>query len=105
MPAGPALAAYTCHISVAGNGKTYAGYYSGETTQPASSGVSNAGIEAQCLLRERGLYHDTIDGRWGPNSKAAAKEFQEEMNSIGAGLTEDGLVGPKTWPYLRIYAF
>jgi hypothetical protein len=34
----------------------------------------------------------TIDGKYGPKSKAATIEFQKQQ-----GLAADGIVGPKTW--------
>ena len=101
FPASPAAAAYTCHLSVR-TGWGYAGYYSGVTVQPSSSGVSNAGIEAQCLLKAYGYSPGTIDGVFGPNSRAKAKLFQQHMNlAFDAGLDEDGKVGKDTWPWLR----
>jgi hypothetical protein len=104
LPANPAAAAYTCHISVS-DGWTYAGYYSGTTVQPSTTGVSAAGIEAQCLLRNHGYSVGTIDGVFGSQSQAAAKAFQRKMNGapVHAGLTVDGKVGPQTWPLLRAF--
>ncbi|MFF3755255.1 peptidoglycan-binding protein [Streptomyces sp. NPDC002018] len=103
--AGPAVAqAYTCHYSESG-AYTYAGYYSGNTVIPSSSGVSSAGIEAQCLLREAGFNPGTIDGVFGTNSKAAAREFQARVNDRAGYhvLDVDGIVGSATWPELRYY--
>lgn len=103
LPATAASAAtYTCHNSIGSDYYWYAGYYSGVTIQPSSSGVSSAGIEAQCLLKHYGYNPGTIDGVFGSTSRAAAKKFQSDMNDIfGAGLTEDGKIGPKSWPLLR----
>ncbi|MFI1568806.1 peptidoglycan-binding protein [Streptomyces sp. NPDC020490] len=96
--------AYTCHYTVSG-GKAYAGYYSGNTVIPSSTGVSSAGIEAQCLLKRAGFDPGTIDGVFGTNSKAAAKKFQTLMNNaFGYAIAIDGIVGSETWPALRWYA-
>ncbi|MEU5718667.1 peptidoglycan-binding domain-containing protein [Streptomyces sp. NPDC020403] len=96
--------AYTCHYSVSA-GKAYAGYYSGNTVIPSSTGVSSAGIEAQCLLKRAGFDPGTIDGVFGTNSKAAAKKFQTMMNNAyGYNIAIDGIVGSDTWPALRWYA-
>jgi len=102
-PATTAFAAYSCTIDISGSTNyMYAGYYAGTTVQPSSSSVSSAGIEAQCLLRARGYNPGTVDGVFGSNSQDAAKAFQRRMNSAySAGLTVDGKVGPRTWPYLR----
>ncbi|GAA3389091.1 peptidoglycan-binding domain-containing protein [Cryptosporangium minutisporangium] len=101
LPSSPAAAAYTCRYSERGI-YAYAGYYSGNTVQPSSTGVSNAGIEAQCLLKAYGYSPGTIDGIFGTNSRAKAKAFQRHMNlAFDAGLVEDGKVGPATWPWLR----
>ncbi|WP_305140143.1 peptidoglycan-binding domain-containing protein, partial [Thomasclavelia cocleata] len=37
----------------------------------------------------------TLDGIFGENTKKAVKVFQKNR-----GLTEDGIVGPKTWEWL-----
>ncbi|WP_139131366.1 peptidoglycan-binding domain-containing protein [Streptomyces griseus] len=96
--------AYTCHYSVSAD-KAYAGYYSGNTVIPSSTGVSSAGIEAQCLLKRAGFDPGTIDGVFGTNSKAAAKKFQTMMNNaFGYNIAIDGIVGSDTWPALRWYA-
>ncbi|MEV4972179.1 peptidoglycan-binding domain-containing protein [Streptomyces scopuliridis] len=103
--AGPAVAqAYTCHYSESGL-YTYAGYYRGMTVIPSSTGVSNAGIEAQCLLREAGFSPGTIDGVFGVKSKAAARAFQAHVNDrVGSHVLDvDGIVGSETWPELRYY--
>ncbi|MGW2209331.1 peptidoglycan-binding domain-containing protein [Streptomyces sp. NPDC001781] len=96
--------AYVCHYSVSG-GKAYAGYYSGNTVIPSSTGVSSSGIEAQCLLKRAKFDPGTIDGVFGTNSKAAAKRFQTLMNNaFGYNIAIDGTVGQETWPALRWYA-
>lgn len=103
--AGPAVAqAYTCHYTESSNGDWYAGHYGGSTVIPSSTGVSSAGIEAQCLLKKSGRFDPgTIDGVFGPNSRAAAREFQEYINDWAERpmLVVDGIVGPKTWYFLR----
>ncbi|GAA0222481.1 peptidoglycan-binding domain-containing protein [Cryptosporangium japonicum] len=102
LPASAASAAYSCDYDISASGYWYAGHYAGTTVQPSATGVSAAGIEAQCLLKYRGYNPGTIDGVFGSNSRAAALAFQKRMNSAHrAGLTEDGKVGSKTWPYLR----
>ncbi|TQS46096.1 peptidoglycan-binding domain-containing protein [Cryptosporangium phraense] len=101
-PATTASAAYQCDMVESANGTVYAGYYTGNTIQPSSTGVSDAGIEAQCILRYKGFNPGTIDGVFGSNSRAAALAFQKKMNrDHHAGLTEDGKVGKNTWPWLR----
>ncbi|MDX3855223.1 peptidoglycan-binding domain-containing protein [Streptomyces sp. AK02-01A] len=104
--AGPAptasAATYSCsntHIS----GNTWqAGYYSGMTVIPSKTGVSAAGIEAQCILKSRGYNPGTIDGVFGPNSREAMRQLQHAANSYNAGLDEDGMPGPLSWGYLRV---
>lgn len=98
--------AYSCNVTSTGwapGDKYYAGYYSGNTVQPSSTSVSAAGKEAQCLLEYKGYDVGTVDGIFGTNSKAAAKKFQTRVNELCGSntLDVDGLVGPKTWPYLR----
>ena len=88
-----------------GLGEEFAGYYSGSTVQPSPTGVTAAGIEAQCLLLRSGFSPGPIDGIFGPMSQTAAMHFQSRVDSACQGvLATDGLVGPKTWPWLRWYA-
>ncbi|KAF4405864.1 peptidoglycan-binding domain-containing protein [Streptomyces lycii] len=97
-------AAYTCDVERSGN--TYqAGYYSGRTITPSTRSVSAAGIEAQCILKHRGYDPGTVDGVFGPNSQAAMKELQRDVNDSGAGLVVDGLPGPKSWGWLRVFGW
>lgn len=95
-------ATYTCHYDQGANNYVYASYYFGTTIQPSSSGLSQAGIEAQCVLKYRGYNPGTVDGVFGTNSQSAARKFQKRINALyHVGLDEDGKVGPQTWPYLR----
>lgn len=97
-----AAAAYPCNVSVSSTGRLSAGYYSGTTVVPSSSQVTSAGKEAQCLLQYHGHNPGTIDGIFGRNSQAAAEKFQSTVNyACDTNLTEDGKVGPQTWPHLR----
>jgi peptidoglycan hydrolase-like protein with peptidoglycan-binding domain len=116
-PAVPAQAAFSCsyvdhpesipHVTDPGGtfaleGQETAGHYSGNTVVPLTNGVSAAGIEAQCLLLKAGFNPGTIDGVFGANSQAAAEALQDQVNTdSGARITEDGLPGPQTWPWLR----
>ncbi|MGW4438660.1 peptidoglycan-binding domain-containing protein [Streptomyces sp. NPDC004596] len=96
--------AYTCRYTVSA-GRAYAGYYSGNTVIPSSTGVSSAGIEAQCLLKRAKFDPGTIDGVFGTDSRAATRKFQTLMNNaFGYNITVDGIVGSETWPALRWYA-
>ncbi|MFE4802062.1 peptidoglycan-binding protein [Streptomyces sp. NPDC056708] len=105
--AAPASAqAYTCHYSWnAAHNMRYAGYYSGVTIVPSTVSVSNAGIEAQCLLKIMGYKFGTVDGVFGPNSQAAMKQFQRDLKTFhGVSVRVDGLPGPESWPWIRSYA-
>ena len=50
----------------------------------------------QTALRDLGLYGGSIDGKIGPKTKAAIREFQRNN-----GLVVDGKVGAKTWTKLK----
>jgi len=54
--------------------------------------------QIQQALKNAGLYAGEIDGKIGPKSKKAIRDFQAQN-----GLTVDGKVGPKTWEKLGIY--
>jgi peptidoglycan hydrolase-like protein with peptidoglycan-binding domain len=75
------------------------GYYSGNDYVPAIGAFSYATIEAQCLLNTMGA-NLVVDGYYGPNTQAAVRNFQ---NTYGIA-PYDGLVGPVTWPQLRVLA-
>ncbi|MBI5872982.1 MAG: peptidoglycan-binding protein [Candidatus Omnitrophica bacterium] len=55
-------------------------------------------ISVQKALKNAGLYEGEVDGKIGPRTKEAIKEFQRKNN-----LVDDGKVGPKTWSVLRTY--
>jgi hypothetical protein len=50
--------------------------------------------KAQQLLNQKG-YTLVTDGDFGPSTQAAVKNFQRAN-----GLTDDGIIGPKTWEAL-----
>jgi peptidoglycan hydrolase-like protein with peptidoglycan-binding domain len=115
-PALPAEAAFSCSYSNSSAqttvhdpggtftlaGKEFAGHYSGNTVIPTTGSISEAGKEAQCLLKRAGFNPGTIDGIFGPNSQSAARGLQNFVNNnFHAGISVDGLPGPQTWPWLR----
>ena len=83
------------------------GHYRGHTTVPSTTQVTSSGLEAQCILAYWTEFIDIphpgpFDGIFGPQSQASMTAFQEWVNDqVGAGLGEDGLPGPQSWPYLR----
>jgi peptidoglycan hydrolase-like protein with peptidoglycan-binding domain len=54
------------------------------------------GAAIQKALKNLGLYSGVVDGKIGPKTKEAIREFQRKNN-----LTVDGKVGPKTWELLQ----
>lgn len=54
--------------------------------------------EIQAALKKAGFDPGAIDGKMGPRTHQAIKEFQRTK-----GLTTDGVVGPKTWSELGKY--
>ncbi len=63
-----------------------------------STDVSADSVSIQKALKNSGLYEGAIDGKVGPRTKAAIREFQRKNN-----LNVDGKVGPKTWALLSKY--
>ena len=55
-------------------------------------------IEIQTALKNAGFDPGAIDGKMGPSTRQAIKEFQKTKD-----LTPDGVVGSKTWAKLSIY--
>jgi peptidoglycan hydrolase-like protein with peptidoglycan-binding domain len=59
------------------------------TLQMGDQGPAVSTLQRQ--LKEAG-HHVSVDGEFGPRTRAAVEAFQREH-----GLTADGVVGPKTW--------
>ncbi|MFH0763189.1 MAG: peptidoglycan-binding domain-containing protein [Candidatus Omnitrophota bacterium] len=57
-----------------------------------------AAEDIQKALKKANFYAGEIDGKLGPMSQKAIKEFQKAN-----GLEADGKVGPKTWEALSKY--
>lgn len=54
--------------------------------------------QIQASLKKAGFYKGEIDGKMGPRTKRAIKEFQKSKR-----LNPDGIVGEKTWEALERY--
>lgn len=69
-------------------------------TEKSSTTSSSKGTtrEIQQALKNAGFYQGAIDGKLGPQTRAAIREFQRVH-----GLTDDGVVGRQTWGKLRAY--
>ncbi len=70
---------------------------SGQT--PAATSIKPATREIQQALKNAGFYQGAVDGKTGPMTREAVKEFQRVH-----GLTDDGVVGKRTWAKLHAYA-
>lgn len=68
-----------------------------KTTVKKSSNSTSIIKAAQQELKDLGYYTGTVDGSFGPKSKAALKAFQEDN-----GLKVDGELGPKSKAALGI---
>lgn len=68
--------------------------YSGKVTRRGSNAAARVRAIQQAL-NDKGHNAGPVDGKFGPMTEAACKRFQ-----TAAGLTPDGLVGPKTWQAL-----
>lgn len=54
--------------------------------------------EIQSALKNAGYYSGVVDGKIGPDSRRAIRDFQREN-----GLTADSICGQKTWEKLKPY--
>lgn len=73
-------------------------YYSGTALTMQGSSNANAVRQIQCILKARkyDIGPHGVDGKFGPDTKAAVVSFQKVH-----GLYPDGKVGEDTWPALR----
>jgi hypothetical protein len=62
------------------------------TLQPGATGQLVRTAQGLCCARGRNLI---IDGNFGPVTEAAVRSLQ-----ASAGVTDDGVIGPETWPAL-----
>ncbi len=60
--------------------------------------VEKSGEQIQRALENAGFYKGKIDGKIGPRTKEAVRDFQKAK-----GLNADGVAGSKTWEALKIY--
>ena len=82
--------------ALATSSQTTAAVASASAPMPSTSGEMGGPIEIQTALANAGFYQGTIDGKLGPKTQQAIKDFQSAH-----GLTADGRVGPKTWSALQ----
>ncbi len=68
------------------------------TATPVRSWAKPSTKEIQQALKNAGFYQGSIDGKMGPLTREALREFQRVH-----GLTVDGIVGKKTWAQLAPY--
>lgn len=67
-------------------------------TMPPSGPYKPSTKQIQRALKNAGYYTGNVDGKIGPKTKKAIREFQK-ANALAA----DGKVGPKTWAALSKY--
>ncbi|MDP2913383.1 MAG: peptidoglycan-binding domain-containing protein [Candidatus Omnitrophota bacterium] len=69
-----------------------------DTKPPITKEKGDKDKDIQRALKNSGFYAGAIDGKVGPRTKNAIKEFQKAK-----GLVVDGKVGSKTWAELEKY--
>ena len=69
------------------------------TVTPASPSIKPSTRDIQMALQNAGFYQGKVDGKIGPLTREAIREFQRVH-----GLTDDGAVGKETWTKLQAYA-
>lgn len=72
---------------------------SSEKKAPAKTSLKPSTREIQQALKNAGFYQGSVDGKMGPQTREAIKEFQRVH-----GLNDDGVVGKQTWAKLKAYA-
>lgn len=71
--------------------------YQGSTNR-TPSGFELPAADIQKGLKSAGYYSGVIDGKIGPDSREALRNFQRDN-----GLTPDGVCGRQTWNKLKTY--
>ena len=66
---------------------------------PGKASLKPSKREIQQALKNAGFYQGSVDGKMGPMTREAIKEFQRVH-----GLPTDGVAGKKTWAKLSAYA-
>ena len=66
---------------------------------PAAAPAKPATKEIQQALKNAGFYQAAIDGKLGPQTRAAIRDFQRTND-----LSVDGRIGKQTWGKLSAYA-
>lgn len=63
--------------------------------------------QIQCLLAYLGYYNIGVDGSWGPGSKKACTEFQEDYNKVSGKppILVDGIPGGQTEKALTVAVY
>jgi peptidoglycan hydrolase-like protein with peptidoglycan-binding domain len=69
-----------------------------QPVKTASSYVQPSKREIQQALKNAGFYQGSVDGKMGPQTREAIKQFQQSN-----GLKADGIVGRQTWSKLEPY--
>ena len=64
----------------------------------APSSIKPSAKEIQQALKNAGFYQGQVDGKMGPLTREAIRQFQRVH-----GLSVDGIVGKKTWAQLAPY--
>lgn len=80
-----------------GKGVGVTAEYTGATYR-TPSGFELPAVDIQKALKGAGHYTGPVDGKIGPDSREAIRNFQQDH-----GLTVDGVCGRKTWDQLKTY--
>ncbi|MGI5959952.1 MAG: spore cortex-lytic enzyme [Massiliimalia sp.] len=92
-------------VTIATAGGVFGYYYDPSWAEPdtavtALSSMGSRGSEVKAIqqaLKDRGLYHGSVDGIFGSATKKAVIQFQKQ-----SGLAADGIAGPQTLKKLGI---
>ncbi len=78
--------------------------YAASTTEPYAgvyrtpSGFELPSTSVQKALKAAGFYNGDVDGKIGPGTREAVRNFQRAN-----GLTPDGIIGKTTWNKLKVH--
>ncbi len=93
-----AISSPSSSVPVSTTAQTFSAAITPAGQEPAAAAGAGSSKDVQLALKAAGFDPGSTDGKMGPRTKAAIRDFQ-----LANGLQADGKVGPRTWAKLQTY--